>query len=615
MRKYLESAVFDDISECYMKKISLYLLLFFVVLSLIGCGGRKTEDNSEISDNSGNDPAADADFSQDPETAADKDTGDNGDTGTDIDTETESDTRADGDKTADGDTSEDDEEISDSDETADEDGSGSGTVPAPEFVRQPEKMNIAPKDRTVTLICEAKSPCCEVKYQWYESPNGSKNSGTVLPGETEPAFETPVFTEKGIHYYYCTATAVSSSGESKTSASDVASVAYTALPTVYINTPDGVEITSKEEWLSGTAISVAGAGNESWNFDDIETNIRGRGNSTWNQPKKPYSLKLKKAREIMGMPKHKRWVLLANYLDDSFMKNEIAFYLSELFELDWTVHGEFADLVLNGEYQGLYWLGEAIKVDKNRVDINDGSEDMTDDEDKDYLVEMDIYYDEPVKFKSAIRQMPYMIKNDDYMIDGNDEITSGGEARLERFQTKINNLEKLLYPDFTEGMETNKCSAPDESYAEIIEIDSWAKFWFVNEIMNNKELGHPKSVFFTFDSANNTFKAGPVWDFDWTFAGSQQCRLKNTIYYNALFKSPAFVSRTKELWNIYSGRIDVETPFESAREKISTAAIYDALRWDKGNFNTAVNSLKRDVLERIGIVNTDIDNMSVPATN
>ena len=65
---------------------------------------------------------------------------------------------------------------------------------------------------------------------------------------------------------------------------------------------------------------------------------------------------------------------------------------------------------------------------------------MTDGEDKDYLIEMDNSFDENIKFKSEIRNFPYMIQNDDYMVDENDEITTGGTARLERLQARINDL-------------------------------------------------------------------------------------------------------------------------------------------------------------------------------
>ncbi|MBR1402905.1 MAG: CotH kinase family protein, partial [Treponema sp.] len=494
-------------------------------------------------------------------------------------------------------------------------------VSAPEFTVQPQAMSVAPYNRSIELSCAAESAQGNVSYRWYESADGTSATGTAVIGETSATLTTPTFTERGIRYFYCVATVILSADEGEeikcvAAVSDVVSVACTRLPVVTVETPERVAITSKEIWTENATIAISGASDDSWNFDAVTTSIRGRGNSTWGQPKKPYALKLDKKQKIMGMPKHKRWVLIANYLDNSFMRNEMAFYLSEQVGLDWTVHGEFVDFVLNGEYKGLYWLGEAIKVDENRVNINDGTEAMTDDEDKDYLIEMDVYYDEIVKFKSSVRNMPYMIKNDDYMIDDSDAITSGGEARLNRLQQKITALEEKLYPDFTEGMNTNSCSVPDEAYSEMLDIDSWAKFWLVNEIMDNGELDHPKSCYFTFDSTNNVLKAGPVWDFDWAALGqASSCRLKGTIYYNALFKSPTFTARTKELWGESYAKIDIATQIETIREQIYVAQQYDTMRWGAHNdpsgivradFDAYVDFLK-DILEKkLAVVNADV---------
>lgn len=493
-------------------------------------------------------------------------------------------------------------------------------VPAPTFTAQPSKMSVAPLGGSVMLSCEAESPGYSVSYRWYKSADGTTAAGIAVDGAHSAALVTPAATERGIAYYYCVATNILSDASDNTKSaaaiSNVVSVACTGLPTVYVNTPDSAAITSKTEWTKGATISVTGAQDSSWNFDAVATSIRGRGNSTWVQPKKPYALKLDKKQKIFGLPKHKRWVLIANYLDNSFMRNEMAFYLSEQFGLDWTVHGEFVDLVLNGEYKGLYWLGEAIKVDEKRVNINDGSDGMGDDKDKDYLIEMDVYYDEPVKFKSPVRAFPYMIKNDDYMIDDNDVMTSGGEARLSRLQEKIATLETLLYPDFADGMNTNNCAAPDEAYADVLDIDSWAKFWFVNEIMDNGELGHPKSCYFTFDSANGIFKAGPVWDFDWaSLSQASACRLKNTIYYNALFKSPAFTDRVKTLWSESYSRIDLATQIEAMRTQLALAAQYDTMLWGAHNdpsgiaradFDAYVDFLKETLEKKLAVVGADV---------
>lgn len=579
-------------------KAFLWAILIMTAVFLAACGGDKKSETKTHSDISGTDTSDKESKTADGDTTG---TGpENGDSGTEpVQDETDDDSDTGSDTTE------------DSDDTPPDDSDTS--VVEPVFVRQPEKINIAPYNRSVTLSCEAEAGNREIIYQWYETPDGSTDTGTAIPEAAGTTFSTPVLNEKGIQYYYCVASVAGS--DAAALASNVASVAHTALPTVFIETPDNIAITSKEEWIKNAHISMVGS-EESWNFENVSTSIRGRGNTTWSKPKKSYALKLDKKQKIMGLPSHKRWVLIANYLDNTFMRNETAFYLSRTFEMDWTVHGDFVDLVLNGEYKGLYWLGEAIKVDKNRVNINDGNPDMSDSEDKDYLVEMDQYYDEPVKFRSAVRDLPYMIKNDDYMIDDNGDLSSGGQERIERFRNKINSLENLLYPDFTEGTDTNSCSAPDPSYAEIIDIDSWVKFWFVNEIMDSPELSHPKSAYFTFDSTNNIFKAGPVWDFDWSsLAKHSNCRLKASIYYNALFKSPAFKTKVKELWNKYSGSIDIETFIEPMRKRLDTAAAYDTMLWGehddpsgvkRENFDAYVDFLKEALFNKISVINTDV---------
>ena len=475
-------------------------------------------------------------------------------------------------------------------------------------------MYIAPYNHSIAVPCKAETEGENATYQWYESSDGSTSSGVAVQGATNMIFTTPVYTEKGIHYYYCSA---ESAG--KTSVSKPVSVAYTALPALYVNTPGSVEITSNKDWLNDATFSVVGAKNEDWNFESVKTSIRGKGKAAWERPKKPYSLKLDEKREIMDMPKDKRWILLANYRDKSFMRNAAAFYLSELFKLSWTPHGEFVDLVLNGEYKGLYWLGETVKVDENRVNIDDGNDDIENEDDKDYLLEAEELSEDPLSFKSMIRGITYTIQNEDYMFGKNEELSTGGKARIERLSAKINVLEKLLYPDFNEGMETSGCSAPNEGYASMLDTDSWIKFWFVNEIMDNKKLETPESCYFTFDT-KNSFKAGPVWDFETASVYQRSsCTVQSTLYYDALFKSPAFTARMKELWATYSSRMDFDTFIESTRSKIATAAQYDTMLWgnesndpsdiNRKDFNAYTDFLKETVNKKLSVVNEFIENL------
>ena len=449
-------------------------------------------------------------------------------------------------------------------------------------------MFYAAKGESVSIRCSVDFSGLDVSYQWFYSSDGDTSSGTPITGAVEPVLSLSPFTEAGIYYYYCE---VEVSGFFFDS--EVVSVAYTGLPTVYIKTPNHEPIRSKEDWIEGATIRISGASDESWNFSDVTTSIKGRGNSTWNKPKKPYALKLDKKMSIMGMPKSKRWVLIANYLDNSFMKNSMAFYLSRQFAMDYTVRGEFVDLVLNGKYMGLYWLGEAIKVDSARVDI---------DEDNDYLIELDTYYDETWKFKSALKNLPYMIKNDDSMDD----------SRLTALEDAVTELETLLYPGGIEAEEE-----PDLSK---VDVDSFIKFWFVNELMgNDNELGHPKSCYFTYTVSDGVFKAGPVWDFDWSTLHLQnKCRCQDTLYYDALFRSPTFKARVKELWDSFSGFINVDNEIEKYRTQIKVAALFDFKLWGvhrdpsyilRKDFDAYVDFLKQSLNEKMEVVDSFVENL------
>ncbi|MBQ0051288.1 MAG: bacterial Ig-like domain-containing protein [Treponema sp.] len=365
--------------------------------------------------------------------------------------------------------------------------------------------------------------------------------------------------------YKCKATITKENSE-KSVESDTVVVEQkveTGLASVYIDTNDGSELINKDDKIISTVRILDTDGKELLN--DSETTFSGRGNSTWGQAKKPYKIKLSKKASLFGMPKHKQWMLIANYLDMSFMKNEMAFYLSNQLEMDWTIHGKFVNLIKNNQYIGLYWLGEQIKVDENRVNIN---------EENDYLIEMDVYFDENWKFKSAIRNMPYMIKNDDNM----------KEEKLETLQTKVNAMESVIYDGNFPYTDSSKTTY-EQTFNNMIDVDSMAKFYLVNEIMLNGELGHPKSCYFTFDNTNNILKAGPVWDYDWAGAStSTALALKNTIYYDALFKTKEFNDKLNELTQKLTTE-GVSNRILELKTEITNGVAFDGIKWGTTNRN------------------------------
>ena len=107
-------------------------------------------------------------------------------------------------------------------------------------------------------------------------------------------------------------------------------------------------------------------------LDGALSSIKGRGNSTWVEcPKKPFNIKFDKKTSLLGMPKAKKWSLLANYKDDTRIKTPAGLALGDLLEIPCTSESRNADLYLNGEYYGNFSVCESVEVGDSRVEIAD----------------------------------------------------------------------------------------------------------------------------------------------------------------------------------------------------------------------------------------------------
>ena len=258
-----------------------------------------------------------------------------------------------------------------------------------------------------------------------------------------------------------------------------------AIPELTITTTDPsiAEIPSKDYYLEGT-LAVNGRGG----YEDYtgKTEVKGRGNSTWGYPKKPYRLKLNKKAEICGLGKAKYYVLLANHLDPTLMLNSVAFKIGRLLELPFTNHAIPVDVVLNGIYKGSYLLTEQIEVKENRVDL---------DENNSVMWELDSYWDDEPKFKSTAFNLPVMVKDPDLTTE-----------QFEYWKKDFNAFTTQFAKEPLEG----------NSYVDMIDIESVAKFLITFNLVHNMEINHPKSVFLH-KEGNGKYVMGPIWDFDWAY--------------------------------------------------------------------------------------------------
>lgn len=335
---------------------------------------------------------------------------------------------------------------------------------------------------------------------------------------------------------------------------------FTGLPVLRIETPNRQSVWSKEQWVEGSKLWLDGMAR----FDDIEgveMAIRGRGNSTWGYEKKPYAIKFTEKQEVMGMPKHKRWVLLANYMDRTLLRNRVAYYLAEQTSLAWTPHCEFVELILNGVHLGQYLLCEQVRVDNDRIAITE----MTPQDNAGaaitggYLLELDFHFDNQWQWHTQ-RNVPFAVKFPD-----EEDLT---QQQFDWIINYIGEVERTLYgSDFKD--ETN-------GYRKYIDAQSFIDYWLIYEICVNHELANPGSVFLTKDRSGKLV-AGPVWDFDWgTFSYNASPAAQHGLFmqwawwYGRLFEDPYFKTLASERWAVLKPKFETVFDFiEREREYIS----------------------------------------------
>ena len=343
------------------------------------------------------------------------------------------------------------------------------------------------------------------------------------------------------------------------------SVSYSNIPVVSIKTAGGASIVSKENWLSETSIAITNAGENNAIYDAAQ--IKGRGNTTWNYPKKPYAIKLDKKAGVLGMPKGKRWVLLANYVDKTCIKNSVAFEIARRLEgLDWTPRGYHVDVILNGVFMGNYYLCEQIRVEEDRVNIQEMESTDVDPEaiTGGYLMEVDKNFDEVNKFYSSIRNMPFMIKEPD-----EDVLTT---EQFNWIQSHVNTVENALYAS----------GSTTEGYLQYVDLDSFIDYWIVYELTSTGEPTHPKSVYMYKDRGDK-IHAGPVWDFDYfTFQPYYNTALINTnaVWNDRIINDINNHPIIKQRWNAHrAGLQSIADEIERQYAVVKASAEYNATLW------------------------------------
>ena len=316
------------------------------------------------------------------------------------------------------------------------------------------------------------------------------------------------------------------------------------IPHIKIYTDENAQINSKDVYINAS-VEITANGWEGTEDYTGRTRIRGRGNSTWGFPKKPFRLKLDEDASILGLAKEKDWVLLANYLDPTLMLNAVAFKIGNLLELPYTNHAIPVDVTINGNYAGSYMLTEQVERSKSRVNIH---------KEKGVLLELDINYDEDYQFVSNNYKLPVMVKDPDLADDFSQE---DAEKMFDKIKSDFQQLEDAIASK----------EFPNSNYKDYIDVESLAKYLIVYNLTHNMEINHPKSTYMYKDETGKYFM-GPIWDFDWAFNyegtyvhfGSYNNPLFGTLgsnstgytFFTRIMEDPEVKELYKTIWNKFS---------------------------------------------------------------
>lgn len=382
---------------------------------------------------------------------------------------------------------------------------------------------------------------------------------------------------------------------------------YTGLSVVYINTQNEEPIVSKDNYINGS-IHVFPSHNIPVSVFNGNMEVRGRGNSTWSMPKKPYRIKLNSKASLLGMPSDKDWILLANYSDKTLMRNYLAFEASKRFGLKYTPRSQFVELVVNGQYVGNYLLCEQIKVATNRLNISElkKTDTIATKITGGYLLEVDARLDEDYWF-STNWGIPICFKDPD-------DIDS---SQLNYVKSYFEQTENALFsPQFEDSL---------IGYANFIETETFIDWYLINELFKNNDAIFFSSVYMYKDRGKK-LSMGPVWDFD-IAAGNinyngndnpQGWWIRNAVWMNRLFQDSAFFRKVKNRWSaLKSNQIQTLLTFAdltaanlevSQSENFRVWPILDSLVWPNplvtGSYNGEVSYLKNWLNNRINWIDS-----------
>lgn len=391
------------------------------------------------------------------------------------------------------------------------------------------------------------------------------------------------------------------------------------LPSIHIETTLGrdniAKNNSKDTMTKITIVNKDG----SYEYKDNAKNseIKVRGNATKAYAKKPFQIKLNEKTDLYGMGESRTWILLANYDDQSLIRNNIMYKIGELFGMHFC---EFrnVDIYIDGQYYGVYLLCEKVNISSARVDIleleklNDGLNatykqsatkvttgipntiiteysyidgvvnpaDIT----GGYLIELDNnYWQGELCYFITSYGSHYVLKSPEY----------ASKEQVEYIATLFGEMEEAIMSD-------TGYNRLGKHYSEYAEIESLVYAYIIAEFSRNYDAGSSSMYFYKDADKNGEYSKivkGPLWDCDNTLGNIHKNGASNTEGYWArgrsiwagLTKHSEFNALvTKELARVYNeifDMIDAGGFVYQQVEDIGQSIYMERARWHSDNYS------------------------------
>lgn len=305
------------------------------------------------------------------------------------------------------------------------------------------------------------------------------------------------------------------------------------LPIVSINT-GGTPIPTDPKIPADMGIIWNGPGlrnyiTDPFNHYNGKIGIEIRGSSSSGMPKKPYGIELQDSLGVdvdfglLGMPPESDYALIAAYSDKSLMRNPLTYRLWE--SMGWYApRGEHVEVLLDGEYIGVYYLCEVIKRDANRVDIAKlDSLDLTGDNlTGGYILKVDKGTGTSAAGWQSLYSPAYNPggRKPDIFVHYPKAVDLLA-PQLDYIHAYCDSFENALYG--------SSFSDTTTGFRHFMDEESWIDYFLITEFVNNLD-GYRSSAFFYKDKDSNggKFRMGPVWDYDLSMGNGDFCEFWKT---------------------------------------------------------------------------------------